>query len=83
MRTIEQDLDTRDLRRLRAEHRYLVKLERLERKCEPLIGELCRQGATVYYINLANRAGHLTGKTKERASYFELVNYLIRNHYVA
>jgi len=83
MRTIEQELDTRELRRLRADDRHLAKLERLEPKCEPLIGELCRDGTTVYYVNLTNRAGRFTGKTKESASHSELVDYLIRNHYVA
>lgn len=72
-------LDTRELRRLRAEHRYLCKIERLERKAEPLIGELLRDGATVYYINLTPLRA---GRVKESTRYYELIDYLIRNKYV-
>jgi hypothetical protein len=82
MRTTEQELDTRELRRLRADDRRLSKLERLESKCAPLIGELCREGGTVYYVNLTDRGGRFTGKTKESTSHSELVDYLIRNNYV-
>lgn len=78
---LNQQLDTRELRRLRAEDRYLTRLEKLEKKAAPLIGELCREGQTVYYVNLANNRG-FTGKTKESNSHTELVNYLIRNKYV-
>lgn len=80
--TIDQELDTRELRRHRAEHRYLCRLEMLEKLAEPLVGELCREGRTVYYINLADSHGQLTGKTKESGSEYELISYLIRNKYV-
>ncbi|MFN4266387.1 MAG: hypothetical protein ACK4F8_11655 [Aquabacterium sp.] len=82
MRTIEQELDRRELRRLRAEHVYLCRLEKLEKLAEPLVGELCREGKTVYYINLTDRQGRLTGKTKEGGTVYELITYLIRNKYV-
>lgn len=82
MRTIEQELATRELRRLRSENRYLCRLEKLEKLAEPLVGELCRGGKTVYYINLMDRQGRLTGKTKESGSEYELISYLIRNKYV-
>jgi hypothetical protein len=57
------------------EDRYLRKLEILERKAEPLIGELCKEGKTVYYI------WPIHGKYRE-GSHSELVDFLIRNKYV-
>jgi len=80
MRTIEQDLDTRELRRLRYEDRYLVRLEKLEAKAEPLVGEVMREGKTVYYVNLLPLR---RGKVKESYSHSELVDYLIRNKYIS
>ena len=81
MRTIDQILDTKELRRLRAEDRMLDKLEKRELAAEPLIGQLCREGVTIYYVNIRNTGGKLTGKTKE-GTHSELVAYLIRNNYV-
>lgn len=80
--SIEMDLDGRELRRLRAEDARLGRMERMERLAEPLIGELCRAGGTVYYVNLRDRQGRMTGKIKESTSHSELVDYLVRNHYV-
>ena len=76
MRTIEQDLDRRERRRLADEHRYLYHLERLEKKAEPMIGELCREGVTLYYC------WPVGGKYFESASHSEVVQYLSRNHYI-
>ena len=78
---IERQLEARQSRRLKAEDRYLNRLEAKELKAYTLIGMLFREGKTVYYINLL-RKGQYTGKTKESTSYGELVNYLIRNNYV-
>lgn len=69
-------------RRMANQHRHLVRMERLEALAEPMVGELCREGATVYYINMMDRKGNYTGKTKESRSHYELVSYLIRNGYV-
>ena len=43
---------------------------------------LCREGKVVYYINLRDRNGRLTGKTKGSMSEGALIAYLIRNKYV-
>lgn len=85
MRTIEQQLDAREARRLAAEHRYLTRLEKLEKlegAAEALVGRLCREGRTVFYINLTDRNGRPTGRIKESDSVYELIAYLIRNKYV-
>lgn len=69
-------LDRRERRRLADEHRYLCRLERLERKAEPMIGILCREGQEVFYCWPAG------GKYFESASHGEVVQYLARNRYV-
>jgi hypothetical protein len=68
-------LDARQSRRMHAEHRYLVRLERREAQAQKMIGELMREGKTVYYV------APIGGQYRE-GSYAELVNFLIRNHYV-
>lgn len=82
MYDFERNLEAKHTRRLKAEDRYLTRLEAKEAKAEALVGELVRNGETVYYINLSDRAGRPTGKTLENASSYPLVEYLIRNHYV-
>ena len=76
MRTIEQELDTRELRRLRAEDRALSRFEKLEALAAPMVGELCREGRAVYYCFPAG------GRYFESASHTEVVDYLIRNKWV-
>lgn len=72
----DHELEARHKRRLAAEDRYLARMEDAEVKAEKLIGELCREGQTVYYVNLTN------GKTKESGNFFVLVDYLRRNKYI-
>lgn len=76
-------LENLEVRHHRADDRAIAKAERLEPKALELVGELCREGKTVYYINIKNSAGRNTGKTKESANRWDLVEYLIRNKYVA
>jgi len=82
MYNFERQMEARQARRMKAEDRFLGRQEKLEAKAAPLIGELCREGAEVYYINVLDRNGKPTGKTKESSSYYELVEYLIRNKYI-
>ena len=56
--------------------RQLARLERLEKKADPMVGELCRAGQTVYYC------WPVGGKLFESGSHTKVVNYLIRNKYV-
>lgn len=72
----DAELNARHSRRLHAEDLFLERQEKLEKKAAPLIGELCRNGQTVYYINLAN------GKVKESTKQHVLVEYLRRNNYI-
>lgn len=71
-RTIEQQLDTRELRRLRTEHKFLVRIEKREEEAAKLIGELCREGTPVFYTTC--------GRYRE-GSRVDLIAYLIRNDY--
>lgn len=59
-----------------AQHKHLVRMERLEKKAEPMIGELSREGRTVYYVFPAG------GRYFESQNETECVDYLIRNKYV-
>ena len=79
----ERRLEILEARHFAADDRYLDKMERGHGKVERsgLIGEIIRNGKTVYYINLSDRNGKMTGKTKE-GDKFDLAQYLIRNRYV-
>jgi len=68
---IDRELNTRMARRLRAEDKALARQEKLAERAKPFIGELCRNGETVYYVFPAG------GKYRE-GGYFELVAYLSR-----
>ena len=71
---IERQLEINEARHYRADDRYAAKIDR----AHALIGELCREGRAVYYINLRPLA---KGKTKE-GDFVTLSEYLIRNRYV-
>lgn len=45
-----------------------------EKRLEPLIGELCREGKTIHYITARG------GKVRE-GSHAELIDFLVRNGY--
>lgn len=64
-----------DRLRMTTEARALTRLERLEQKAAPLIGELCREGQTVYYVNT-------DGEPREFDMHTKAVDFLIRNKYV-
>lgn len=72
--TIDQQLDARQARRMASDDRRLATLERREQIAETMIGELCRNGATVFYVWPQG------GKYRE-GSRAALVSFLIRNHY--
>ena len=75
MQTLEQFLDNRVSRRLKAEERALTRLEKREARAEKLIGSIVREGEEVNYIFPQG------GKYKE-GRHFELVAFLVRNNYV-
>lgn len=76
MQTIEQHLDAREARRFAAEHRAMCRAEKLEAEAEKMIGELCRDGETVYYCWPAG------GRYFESESHTAVVGYLVRNSWV-
>ncbi|OCJ11481.1 hypothetical protein A6U87_27455 [Rhizobium sp. AC44/96] len=71
---IDQQLDARQTRRMKSERRFLERMERRELAAEAMIGELCREGRTVFY------AWPQGGKYRE-GSRGELVSFLTRNRY--
>lgn len=78
----ERLMEARMARRLAAEDRFLTRLEKRERAAEPLIGELSRNGETVYYINVRSKDGKPTGKIREFADHGSALVFLLRNNYV-
>ncbi len=73
-KSIDIQMDILDKRRERANDRYMDKLDR----ADALIGELCRDGKAIFYINLRPLS---KGQTLE-GKHHELTDYLIRNRYV-
>lgn len=76
MQTIEQHLNARETRRLASEHRALIRAEKLEATAERMIGELCKNGATMYYCWPNG------GRYFESTSHTAVVDYLMRNKFV-
>ena len=72
--TIDEQIDARVIRRFKSEDRFLRRIERRENEAEAMIGELCRNGRTVYYVYPAG------GKYKE-GSRQDLIAYLLRKGY--
>lgn len=83
--TFDERMDARQAQRMKAEDKFLAIEERRSAAAEALVGELCREGETIHYINVRTRDGGLTGKTKEFpgvTGYGAAINYLMRNRYV-
>jgi hypothetical protein len=59
----------------------LVMLYGQEKAAQSLIGEMVRDGKTVYFVNEVDRVGRYTGKMIE-GDKFELVRHCIKNRYV-
>lgn len=75
MLNIQRQLDNRQSRRMAAQDRYLARLEKREQAADRFIGELVREGRTVFYVYPA-------GGTYREGSHGDLVQFLIRNGYV-
>jgi hypothetical protein len=73
-------LDRSEARRLKADAKANDRLGAREDKADTMIGELIRDGRTVFYINMLTRKGVPTGKTKEGTRH-DLIAYLVRNNY--
>ena len=79
---IEAHLNRREAIRFAAQDRAIDRLDRQMAAAEPLIGILCREGQTIYYVNQLDRSGRLTGKVIERTNRAAIIDYVTRNHYV-
>ena len=75
MQNIEQFLESRVSRRIKAGDRALTRLEKREARAEKLVGTILRDGQEVSYIYPQG------GKYKE-GRHFDLVAFLVRNNYV-
>ena len=71
-------MERKHITRMNRDDKTVERLERLEEKAMHLIGELCRAGKTVYYVNCHPL---YKGKTRE-GSQADLLAFLIRNGYV-
>ena len=81
--TEDQRIDGNHNRRMANQAR--INWDRHDRRsdeADALVGELCREGKTLFYINVKNAKGINTGKVREFASRPEARHYLIRNNYV-
>jgi hypothetical protein len=78
----ERQMERNARRRVAAEDRAMDRYDRLSVKADPLVGQLMREGKTVFYINICKTNGRLTGKTKEFGRHGDAVDYLMRNDYV-
>lgn len=67
----EQHLDARQARRMKAEDRFLARLEKREAAAEAMIGELSSGKHYVYPVG---------GKYRE-GTHGELISFLLRNNY--
>ena len=80
---IQAQLDANHNRRMANQARIDYAMhDRRADEAEALIGELCKEGRRVFYINMKTAKGAFTGKIREFGSRFEASNYLIRNRYV-
>lgn len=79
---IERQMEINSDRRERANDRYYDTLLAKADAAAELIGEICREGKKVFYINQRRESGSLTGKTREFFSHAEAELFLIRNRYV-
>lgn len=75
MLDIERHLDARQARRMASDDRFLSRINKRETAAEQMIGELVRDGRTVFYIFPVG------GKYREGMR-GDLVTFLIRNRYV-
>jgi len=72
--TDEEHLDRRETRRLAADARWLTRMERRWDAADAMIGELCREGRTVFYVS--PQGGRYREGTRS-----DLIAFLIRNRY--
>lgn len=72
---IHQQLEGNQNRRMASQSRFLSTIDSREEQAEAMLGQLVREGQTVYYVMPQG------GKYREGGR-LELVAFLIRNNYV-
>jgi hypothetical protein len=78
----ERQMDRNARRRNAADDRAIDRLDKQMTEAEQLVGELMRDGKTIFYICILKASGKHAGRTKEFDMRGDAINYLIRNHYV-
>lgn len=73
--TVDQWLDGRDAARGKREAATMARREKRETAALPMVGELCREGKTMFYV------WPVGGRYFESAQQWECVDSLIRNNY--
>lgn len=71
----EAFLAGREIRRYKVEAKHFDKLDRQMTKADTMIGQLMRDGKTVFYV-------HPNGGRYKEGTRHDLINYLIRNRWV-
>jgi hypothetical protein len=80
---IDRQIDGNHNRRMANQARInWDRLNRRDAEADALVGELCREGVTIFYINVKTKEGRMTGKIREFSSRSEARYYLLRNNYV-
>jgi hypothetical protein len=78
----ERMMEAKLARRFKAEGRWLARLEKLVPAAEAIIGQLCREGRTIFYINGRTANGSFNGRVHEFTNSGAATDFAIRNHYV-
>lgn len=85
MVTIDQQVAGNQNRRVANQNRMDTRDDVMDVRldaAEELVGELCSEGKTVFYINKRKANGALMGTIKRFEYRLQAVQYLIRNDYV-
>lgn len=72
---LEREIESKALRRARSDEKFITQLDRAMKRADKLIGEINRDGQTVYYC-------WPQGGRYREGSHFDLSMFLIRNKYV-
>lgn len=75
---MEKQFDMLERRRFAAEARAVDRIDQALDAADYLVGELCREGKTVHYINQRNAAGKPNGRIIE-GTRLDLVGFILRN----
>jgi hypothetical protein len=85
MITIDQQISGNQNRRIANQNRMDLRADVMgtrEDAAEELVGKLCSEGKTVFYINQRNKDGKIMNSIKKFEFHFQAVEFLLRNNYL-